>query len=415
MASFIENFFARSSEEVVVAVSADPTSLLKRKREFLELLTTQDLSGDPPPLAPGELRPVVSNRISDLAAGGIRLSPDVTSAALRDGDARGFTLDVRSLLLYAHSVAVPNPFQASLAIQGSLSQPRVFVQNDMSDREFLFGLEMLGQLAPLVQNSVVLLIESKIQETYEPSALNTLIAELIPEIAMRLVNQGIFSWSDQTDLNLRARTLAERFLRQDIYLSAEAETRLTRLLSCRAEAAALPALSTIRPDADRPGASRDPWLIDELVRLQLQGAGRIRLTDMVSIRDDDCFTVFRKDMAAAVHESAASDAQDLASQQVVVADEMRAAARRLQLETRRSTFLSATLGDAVSWAVGAIVGGALAGWTGALGGLAAKGAVDLIRKGPNRAERAMHAHYIELSKPPAEPTKSGQRRLLTER
>ncbi|GHJ47443.1 hypothetical protein Cs7R123_47850 [Catellatospora sp. TT07R-123] len=413
---FIENFFGRSCEEVGMAVSADPQSLLSRKTDFLELISVQKLPSEPQPLEPGELRPLVSNRISDLATGGIMLSPVITSPTLRDGDAHGFTLDVRSLLLYAHTVAIPNPFQASIGIQGSLAEPNVALQTQMSEEEFLFSLDMMAQLAPLIRHDIVLPIDTMVPRESALPSFNAKIAELIPQIAMQLVAQGIFTWSDQTDLNMRARVLAERFLRQDLVLATQPEDRLTRLLSCHAEAAAMPAMLTIHAGADASSPGRDPWLIEELVRLQLQGAGRIRLADMVAIRDDECFSVFRRDMAAAVHESSvAPGVTDAASQQTVVADEMRAAAHRLNLQTRRSTLLSSILGDALNWAVGAVVGGMLGGWTGAISGLAAKGTVDLVRAGPKRSERAMRAHYVELSKPPTAPAgRTGRERLLNE-
>ncbi|MFI6332488.1 hypothetical protein ACIBBG_29795, partial [Micromonospora chersina] len=106
---------------------------------------------------------------------------------------------------------------------------------------------------------------------------------------------------------------------------------------------------------------------------------------------------------------------DLHSRQVVIADEMRAAAERLQRSTRKSVFLSATLGDTVNWAIGATIGGAVAGWKGAVvgvAGLIGKGLTDVVREGPTRAQRAMRAHYVELSRPPAKPPKKSARHKL---
>nr|WP_128137618.1 hypothetical protein [Micromonospora provocatoris] len=419
MIDFIENYYERSCDEITQTVATDPQSLIETMDDFLGLLSeqVQIVPEDLPKLKPGELRPVVGNAISDLAAGGIQWGPHVDTSSMKDGDGAKLALDVRSLLLYAHTVAVPNPFVASPAVRGPVGHPRVVVDDEMEPQHFLFGLEYLARLSPLIGNEVVHLVEARPQLTpVLAEDLGVTLEQVIPEVVQELLLQRAFAWSDQTDLYMRARILAERFLRQDLFLAHLSGQRTTRLLSCTAEKVALPAFCAIRTSAANTPADREPWVIDELVRLQIQGAGLIKLADMVAIRDDDSFNIFRKDMANAVVASGALEVQgDLHSRQVVIADEMRAAAERLQRSTRKSVFLSATLGDTVNWAIGATLGGAVAGWKGAVvgvAGLIGKGLTDVVRGGPTRAQRAMRAHYIELSRPLAKPPKRSARHKL---
>ena len=91
------------------------------KEDFLDLLADQTEAMGPdslPELEQGELRPIVGNAITDLAAGGIRMSPNLRTPSFGDQNAEQFALDVRSLLLYAHTVVVPNPFAAPLDAGG---------------------------------------------------------------------------------------------------------------------------------------------------------------------------------------------------------------------------------------------------------------------------------------------------------
>lgn len=400
MVDFIENYFGSSAEDVLSRID-DAQPILDDGLPFLELLRDQALTGAASPLRPGELRPAVGHSINDIARGGILLDAP-SGNSIRNGSA-DFSLDVRSLLLYAHSAVIADPFGDAISLVGGAGTATVKTGASGSDLDPIYGIEVICRLAPLIRAHVVLVAPALGKPSRDDvTRLESLLADLIPRVAIELAQRGDLSFSDQADLYLRSRTLAERFLRQEDLLSSLAGNRATRLISCAAEASALPSLAALRAQPADIGG--DPWTLSELMRLRLRGAGAIRLSDMVKIRDDAAFTVFREDMAAAVSASASRvDPFDDYTQAAVIADEMRGAAQRLQLETRRSTVLSATLGDAVAWAVGATIGGAVDGWRGAGIGLAANAAAALTTSGPTPSTRALRNHYVELSRPPVNP------------
>jgi hypothetical protein len=409
MVDFVENYFGVSADALLQDLSRHGAAIVPDPLDFLSLLEEQRPEGFAPELRAGELRPVVSHSISDIASGGIRLDADEVHA--QDvNTSSSVALDVRSLLLYAHTVTIADPFASSIRLVGPAGTTSLVSERE-SAAQVRLGVEIICRLAPLIRGDVVFVGPPVEPPTLEDAArAEATLRELIPRVALKLVRGSFLAFSDQSDLFLRCRTIAERFLRQEDILQSMAPGNATRLIGSAAEAAALPDLDELRVG----GVERtDLWALSELMRLRLQGAGRIRLADMVSIRDDDAFTIFRNDMASAVASSSTRTADgDAIDQANVIADEMRGAAERLHLVTRRSVVLSATLGDAVAWAVGAAIGGTVDGWRGAAIGIAASGATDLVRQGPSRSARAMRRHYVELSKPVESGTRESARDRL---
>jgi hypothetical protein len=409
---FIENYYGCSSDEMLKLLSRDDLDVVGDGGDFLDLLNEQRPDGSGPALRSGELRPVVGHGIADIAAGGIQLEYSQGSTDGTDASS-AIALDVRSLLLYAHTVSIADPFGSSMSLEGAVGSASFTVNSLSGTQRVRFGLDVICRLAPLISSGVVFVAPPVAPPGSDDiQRAEAILQDLVPQLALGLVRLRALTFSDQSDLYLRCRTLAERFLRQEDLLGVLTPERATRLVACAAESAALPFLASLRArqDSDHQG---DPWTLSELMRLRLQGAGRIRLADMIAIRDDDAFTVFRHDMSDAIAWSASRSAEsDPLEQTSIIADEMRSAAERLRLETRRSVVLSATLGDAVSWIVGASVGGALDGWRGAALGLAAKGAADLAHSGPSQSRRALRNHYVELSRPVAKTARESARERL---
>lgn len=409
LVDFVENYFGESADALLQDLSRHGASTFADPLDFLSLLEEQRPEGTAPELRAGELRPIVSHSLSDIASGGIRL--DVDEVHAQDVNASSsVALDVRSLLLYAHTVTIADPFASPLRLVGRAGTTSLISERNGA-AQVRMGVEIICRLAPLIRRDVVFIGPPVEPPTPEDAArAEATLRELIPRIAAKLVRGSSLAFSDQSDLFLRCRTIAERFLRQEDILQAMSPGTATRLIGSAAEAAALPDLDELRPGIV---GRADAWTLSELMRLRLQGAGRIRLADMLSIRDDDAFTVFRDDMASAVASSSGRAADgDMIDQANIIADEMRGAAERLHLETRRSVVLSATLGDGVAWAVGAAIGGTVDGWRGAAIGVAASGATDLLRQGPAQSARAMRRHYVELSKPVESGTRESARARL---
>jgi hypothetical protein len=401
---FCENYFGCSAEELARRIATEPAAVAAPAADFLNLLSEQlgDLriahQGN------GELRPIVGGGIEDMASGGLYLRP--SDLERTEAGASAFSLDVRSLLLYAHSVALPNPFRPSLLIADDGREIALRVSQPGDPNDFLFALALVTSLAPLLDDGVVHVFDPS-PPPFEGLRLVTDLGDVVPDVALSLLRAGTLTFTDQTDLRSRARVLLERIIRQNVFVES-AGGAANRLVSCEAERVAMQAIDG---STERPG---DAWILDELLRLQLQAAGRIKLEDMVSIRSDENFAIFRRDMASAVKEVEATGSVDRAAAIAVIADEMRGSAKRLWLGTRRSQFFDATLGDAFSWIVGTTIGGALAGWPGALAGLAAKGVAEVVREGPSRSDQALRAHYIELSRGEESPKISARDRLLAE-
>lgn len=401
---FCENFYGCSAEELARRIAAEPVAVAASAADFLRLLGEQfrDLRMDRP--ADGELRPIVGSGIEDMASGGLYLRPSDVERS--EAGAANFSLDVRSLLLYAHSVALPNPFRPSLLLADDGEEIVVRLAHPGASDDFLFALALVTALAPLLEDGVVHVFDPTSQ-ALEGARLVTSLDDVVPDVALSLVRANSLNFTDQEDLRSRARVIVERIIRQDLFVESVGGAA-NRLVSCEAERVATLAIG---------GSTRgqgDAWILDELLRLQLQAAGRIQLEDMVSIRDDENFAIFRRDMASAVKAAEATGSADRVRSVAAIADEMRGSARRLRLGTRRSQFLDATLGDAFGWIVGAFIGGAMTGWPGVLAGLAAKGATDVTRAGPSRSDQALRAHYVELSRGEEPPKSSARDRLREE-
>ena len=402
---FCENFYGCTAKELARRVKAAPLAVAASADDFLGLLGEQvdELRIDE--ATNGELRPIVGSGIGDMASGGLYLRPnDVERSGV---GATSYALDVRSLLLYAHSVALPNPFRPSLLLADDGRKIVVRVARPSDPDDFVFALSLVTALAPLLDDGVVHVFDPSLDALDDVLNLMTGLENVVPDVAFSLLRANSLTFTDQQDLRSRARVLVERIIRQDLFaetLGAAGD----RLVSCEAERVATQAIGG---PMRRAG---DAWILDELLHLQLQAAGRIQLEDMVSIRNDDNFAIFRRDMADAVKAAEATGPTDRAGAVAAIAEEMRGSAKRLQLGTRRSHFFDATLGDAFSWIVGATIGGALTGWPGVVAGLAAKGAADVVRTGPNRSDRALQAHYVELSRGEKLRKPSARDRLLEE-
>lgn len=147
-------------------------------------------------------------------------------------------------------------------------------------------------------------------------------------------------------------------------------------------------------DAKAPHRSSEDERLTELARLQLPGVDTIGPQEMVAVRDEEVFVQFRSDVRRALATSTLETRIDAAA--AAFSDEMEAALGRLGSVKNQDILARTTGGDAVSWAVGTLAGWSIAGWRGALAGLAAKGIYELAR-GSSPGSRALHGHYVALS------------------
>ena len=101
------------------------------------------------------------------------------------------------------------------------------------------------------------------------------------------------------------------------------------------------------------------------MRLSLPGLSELELRDMVNIRSDESFGVFRSDIAAAMTDADADierGALDMAIR--TVAEHMDAGSAKLNATTKKGLLKEATVPDLVGWGVGAAAATSVEGWKG---------------------------------------------------
>ena len=392
LVDFVENAMESGVDEIDNLLRVSPDSVLARRAEVLGLLS-DTWTGPPLPEQRaaeglGELWPVLP-----------RSAPDVLSLArsVFDSDARLGTprraaavaqRHVQSLLLYAHGVHLPNPLRLSEAVEDD-------------GREFLRGLGQICSLAPLIRGGVVQIFEP------EPAPAipvrgeqGEVLDQLAAHIGLALMSYEGNRQMHQGYLRKAADVLVERAVEHLLDLTQRSDNDrgsmlLPTIYDKPAVAALLGAMSEyldVVPTEEDPRAIR----LDQLAQLQLPGLLNLDLRHMASIRDDDSFGIFRTDIAAALIDADADLRKGrLDTARLTVGEHMDAGLARLRAGTRSGVLKDALLGRAVGWGVGAALAASLAGLQGLLTGMLG-GAVDLSRKWPTDAERALRAHYVEL-------------------
>lgn len=386
---FVENATGSDAASLVDLVQADPDLLLRRKMEIVGLFSEtwlgSDLAYERANEEPGELWPVLPVGEVDVLEG-VQLPTLRSRVGPAHRAAQASRRDVQSLLLYAHGVHLPNPLS--------------FADDEPSDPAFLRAVLGVCTLAPLISAGVV--------RTYEPGAQRHL--NLVGDAAA-----AFEALADRIGLALRAyedRNLDQSMLKDAaLALLDRAVDRLiamvdgedpgsgTLLFPTRFDAPATRALVSLLGVEDVATTRRDERYVhlEDLARLSLPGLRNLNTREMVEIRSDDSFGLFRSDVAAALRDAESDLGHGrLAAARRTLSEHMDAGVARLHLQTRRGALADAVVGDAVGWALGAAVAASVAGLSGALATLIGKGATEVLRARPTPGRSALRAHYIEL-------------------
>ncbi|WP_326957537.1 hypothetical protein [Amycolatopsis sp. NBC_01286] len=385
LVDFIENVFGSSCAELGRRIAEHPHHVLFRKATFYEQMGETwlgDRLGELRAMQrPGQLWPISGNGASDPIEAA-RLAE--RRSAVRVGDpaaiADSYRRENQSLLLYAHGILIRNPLTAKLA-----------------DADFLAALAYVCAIEPLVRAQIVRVFEPE-PDLWALLAESEVLAEIIS-----LVGDGIYEHSGERSRSQRAAKMVVRRLLESQF-PGDADLTMppgerTLYFQGRYDAAALDAIMSRVPKASGLPNAADSRL-DQLVTLDLPGLDDITLTDMVHIRKDSSFSIFRDDIRSSLLD--ADDhlhSGDLRGARAVVAEHMEASLAQLGVSTRRGILGNAVVGDAFGWALGAVAAWSIAGLPGALATLAGKGVTELVRLRPSQSERALKAHYVALSKP----------------
>jgi hypothetical protein len=392
LVDFVENAFESDVDELYRLLKVNPHVVLARRQEVLGLMSDTwagpALSEQRSAEGLGELWPVLPRSAPDVVA----LARSVFDSDARLGTPRRAAAaaqrHVQSLLLYAHGVHLPNPLRLSEAVADD-------------GREFLRALSQLCSLAPLIRAGVVRVFEPEPAprlpvEGERGEALDQLAAH----IGLALMSYEGNRQMHRGYLRKAADVLVERAVEHLLDLMQRSTNDRGSLLLPtiydKPAVAALLGVTSEHVDALPNDEDAHRVRLDQLAQLQLPGLVNLDLRHMASIRDDNSFGVFRSDMATALIDADADLRKGrLDAARLTVGEHMDAGLARFHAGTRSGVLKDALLGRAVGWGVGAALAASLAGLQGFLMGLLG-GAIDLSRKWPTDAERALRAHFVEL-------------------
>ena len=403
---FLENVFEADVDQIKHKAESSPGEIIARKGYVFDALSelwAATSIEDLPELEGGELRPIFAGSIESVSA---RAASRQLVPGYQDTDTAGRRrrMELQTLLLYAHSIAVQNPLAGRLRIsrEGLSDESSVRLSSvRCSDQEFLVDIYAMCDTAKLARSGILHYFDPPrlLQDrTYD---LNPLIERLSRNLwldySINVFDQGTWYRS--------ASAIFEQVIYQITTASLGIERNSTSLLiptdlderAFLEVTLALCASFGINLPLGVSG-DRDSSMLHQLCNLSLPGVTDIQLRDVVAIREDDSFAGFRIDMRTAA-EDAQNDLDEgrIASAQQVVSEHMKAALERLNIRTRRGILSDAIAPRLVGWGFGATAAGAVVGWQAAAATLLGSGLTELFRKSPSRSERARRNHYVALS------------------
>jgi hypothetical protein len=403
---FVENTLDASADQIKRKIERSPGEILARKNYVLDALNEvwaprgiAELSS----IHAGELRPVFSGTIESVAGRAVsrELIPGRSGT---QAQAMRRRIELQTLLLYAHSVAVQNPLSGRLRLSTEAftdDDSIRLIKEPCGDREFLVGVYAICDTAALARKGILQYFDLSPLPTGRTYRFNSLISRLgrnlwldysinvldqsrLYQSALAIFEQALFQalTAPLGSINNTVSLLIPTDLNENTFLE------ITRALSA--------SLDICFPASFASG--RDTSTLQQLCRLSLPGVEDIKLRDVAAIREDDAFAGFRLDLRAATND-ADEDLNEgrLEAAQQLVGDHMQQALAQLDIRTRRGVLSDAITGDLVGWGFGAAAAAAIAGWQGMAATLLGKGAAELVRASPSKGMRARRSHYVALS------------------
>ena len=386
---FIENAFGADVGELTNLIGRNPDVVLQQRETVLGLLDETwagpELSENRESERAGELWPVLPEAAPDVVGLARRVYRGSTRFGTATRAAEASRRDIQSLLLYAHGLHMPNPFRRM-----AVGAP--------DDQAFLGTVGIVCAIAPLVEGGVI-----RVHEPIDRPSLHLTetvrgaLDDLAGHVGLALMSYEGNRQMQQDFLRQAADVLMQRALEHLMDLGGRDEAHEgTLLLPTPYDAPALQAVATVLGRL-APNEDDHRLRLNRLVDLSLPGLDSLDLTDMVAIRGDESFGVFRADISAAL-----IDVDDdvrhgrLDSAQRTVAEHMDAGLARLSARTRKGILGDSLIGGLVGWGLGAAVASSLAGFKGFLASLAGRAVSDAWRKWPSQGQRALRSHYVEL-------------------
>ena len=386
---FVENAFGASVSDIREVIRKRPDEALRRQDDITALLhdawrgpTLEDNRASE---KLGELWPRLPDTVTDV----LTIADMRVNSSLRYGrpgaGAEAVTRDIQALLLYAHGLHVPSP----LAGRG---------HEELTSLEFLHGLAQVCSLAPLIRGGVVRVHEPSVAAGSPSHEIAEALEELKRHIGLALLSFEALDNMDQGRLYEAGAALVDRACR--VLLEDESGgLQGTILFPTQYDRAALDALTRAltNPSERTAAPTQDILRLDLLQALRLPGLEGLPLNEMVAIRSDESFGVFRTNVTSAL-----TDIDDdvlggrLDEARRAMAEHMDAGVAQLNGKTRRGILRDITLSNSVEWGIGAALAASLAGLQGLVATLLGGLTVGYTTEAPSAGRRALRRHYVEL-------------------
>jgi hypothetical protein len=382
---FLENAMGASTVELLRVIRATPELALRQLDTVYALLQDTWIDADLQEQRThekwGELWPVLPSVSVDVVALARAFRTDQQRLGSSSAS-RKTKIVTQSLLLYAHGTHMPNP----LLVERPDLTP---------EARFLTAVTDICVLAPLIRGGI-----SRVHKPL-PDPLS-----LVSEDARDRMDD----WGARLGRAIRGfeghrQVLQQGLLRKagDALLSRalanildfnhrDAQVKGSLLFPTEYDGATLSMIASELggvPGSEHPENIR----LNQLIRLSLPGLSGLELRDMVNIRSDESFGVFRSDIADAMTD-ANGDIERGALD--MVAEHMDAGLAKLNATTRTGALRDATVPDLVGWGVGAAAATSIAGWQGFVAALLGKAAAEVFMQRPTTGQRALRSHYVEL-------------------
>jgi hypothetical protein len=262
--------------------------------------------------------------------------------------------------------------------------------------DFLTILGILEEYRSLFESGVVRLAPAPVlTDLY--FGWDTEVRERIRFSIMALTGRRIFheeyrvlSWALLRRAKAQVALLAKYGLRGGFFCAGELDR-----IACEALIWEMINIGSINPSFVLPVDGGESGRLQELLRVQLPGVGRVAVPEMSRLRTDEKIHEFRRAMRSALDASA--EEPDLHAARRVCAEEVGGALRDLSATSFGARLKGASRGDLAGVAMGALAGWSVEGWRGSLAGVAASATLEAFATRPTRGEKALRHHYTQLS------------------